>query len=60
MLISTTRFDRAIMILLFDDIKKETFISWLLKPIVEKIKYHIENGINSAEGKYYLSYLGQT
>ena len=60
MCISTTRFGKAIMVLLFDDIAKETFKSWLPKRVVEQFKEDIVTGINSSPGKYSLTYLGQT
>jgi len=56
----TTRFGKAIIVMLYDSGNDATFETFLPKRVVENLSGDIIEIMNKSEGKYTLTYLGQS
>lgn len=56
----TTRFGKAILVTLYDQTLNEAFESFLPKRVVETLAEDTVETMNKSEGKFTLTYLGQS
>lgn len=55
-----TRFGETILVTLYDSSKEETFETFLPKRVAETLTENITEAMNQSNGKYTLTYLGQS